>query len=123
MGQHIDSGGASAFPSCFKWESRESFSQLNVIKSNKRTLLADDTLDDLLMVSTMNSPLKDFNSNKAVDLWWEDKVRRPTQKQRKKYKKRGGDQPSSSTTPDSGSESESESFQLLNDWDKWMDSD
>ena len=45
------------------------FSQLNVIKSNKRTLLANDTLDDLLMVSTMNSLLKDFNPNKAIDLW------------------------------------------------------
>jgi len=99
------------------------FSQLNIIKSNKRTSLADDTLDDLLMVSTMNSPLKDFNPDKAIDLWWEDKVRRPTQKQRKQYKKRGGDQPSSSTTQDSESESESESFQLLDDWDKWMDSD
>ena len=88
------------------------FSQLNVIKSNKRTLLADDTLDDLLMVSTMNSPFKDFNPNKAIDLWWEDKVCRPTQKQRKKYKKRRGDQPSTSTTPDSESESESESFHI-----------
>ena len=43
--------------------------QLNVIKSNKWTLLADDTPDDLLMVSTMNSRLKDFNPNEAIDLW------------------------------------------------------
>ena len=63
------------------------FSQLNIIKSNERTSLADDTLDELLMVSTMNSPLKDFNPDKAIDLWWEDKVHRPTQKQRKQYKK------------------------------------
>ena len=103
--------------------SREFFMQLNVIKSNKRTLLVDDGLDDLLMVSTLSSLLKDFNPNKAIDLWWEDKVHRPTQKQRKKYKKRGGDQPSSSTTPNSESESENESFQLPDDWDKWMDRD
>ena len=95
--------------------SREVFSQLNVIKSSKRSLIANDTLDDLLMVSTMNSPLKDFNPNKAIDLWWEEEVCRPTQKQRKKYKKPGNDQPSSSTTPDSESESESELFQLLDD--------
>ena len=82
------------------------FSQLNVIKSNKRTSLLNDTLDDLLMVSTMTSPLKDFNPDKAIDLWWGDKVRRPTQKKRKQYEKRGGDQPCSSTAPDSESESE-----------------
>ena len=65
------------------------FSQVNVIKSNKRTSLTNDTLDDLLMVSTMCSPLKDFNPNKAVDLWWREKVRRPNQKSRKQHEKRG----------------------------------
>ena len=36
-----------------------------------------------MMVSTKNSPLKDFNPDAAVDLWWEDKVRRPTHRKQK----------------------------------------
>ena len=89
------------------------FSQVNVIKSNKRTSLTNDTLDDLLMVSTMCSPLKDFNPNKAVDLWWREKVRRPNQKSRKQHEKRG-------VASDSESEIE---MDLLDTWDNWVESD
>ena len=99
------------------------FSQLNIIESNKKTSLTNDTLDDLLMVSTMGSPLEEFNPDKAIDLWWGDKIRRPMQKKRKLYEKQGasGAQPRSSTTSDS--ESESGSIQLLDEWDNWVDSD
>ena len=93
------------------------FSQVNVIKSNKRTSLTNDTLDDL-MVSTMCSPLKDFNPNKAVDLWWREKVRRPNQKSRKQHEKRGV-----ATNP-AASDSESEiEMDLLDTWDNWVESD
>ena len=96
------------------------FSQVNVIKSKKRTSLSSNTLDDLLMVSTMTTPLKDFDPDSAIDLWWSDKVRRPTQKK----KQCNDDQPCSSTVqPDLESESETESLQLLDNWDNWMESD
>ena len=96
------------------------FSQVNVIKLKKRTSLSSNTLDDLLMVSTMTTPLKDFDPDNAIDLWWGDKVRRPTQKK----KQCNDDQPCSSTVqPDLESESETESLQLLDNWDNWMESD
>ena len=49
-------------------------SQVNVIKSKKRTSFSSNTLDDLLMISTMTTPLKDFDPDNAIDLWWGDKV-------------------------------------------------
>ena len=58
------------------------FSQVNIIKSNKRTSLTNETLDDLVMVSTMNIPLPEFNPDKAIDLWWREKTRRPNQSER-----------------------------------------
>ena len=55
------------------------FSQLKVIKSDKRTSLNNDTLDDLLTIVTSNCSMKDFNPDKAIDLWWQSKTRRPNQ--------------------------------------------
>ena len=53
------------------------FSQVNVIKSTKRTQLSNQTLDDLLIVSTAGAPLEEFNPDHAIDLWWKHKLRRP----------------------------------------------
>ena len=53
---------------------------VNVINSEKRTSLNNDTIDYLLMVSTMDSSLENFNADKALDLWWADKVHIPSQK-------------------------------------------
>ena len=54
------------------------FSQLNVIKTEKRTLLSNESLDNLL-------------SDCAIDIWWKEKVRQPNQRGRKKYKKHRSD--------------------------------
>lgn len=54
------------------------FSQLNVIKTEKRTLLSNESLDDLLPDS-------------AIDIWWKEKVRQPNQRGRKNYKKHRSD--------------------------------
>ncbi len=104
------------------------FSQVNVIKSNKRALLSNEALDDLLIVSTDNVPLKDFSPDHAIDLWWKDRVRRPSQKPRRQYTKRGttetGDGVASQEPPQSDSESDTEiTSNILDDWDDWMDSD
>ena len=105
------------------------FSQVNVTKSSKRSLLSNEALDDLLMVSTEGVPLKDFSSDHAIDLWWKDKVRRPSQKPRKQYAKRSGTETGEGsqergTQSDSDSESDSEDApNMLDDWDAWMDPD
>ena len=87
------------------------FSQLKIIKSDKLTSLTNDTLNDLLTVSMMDCSLKDFD--KAIDLWWENKIRSPNQK---------GRVPSvhvadQSDSEQSESDSEAEPFELLGEWD------
>ena len=56
------------------------FSQVGVIKSNKRALLSNETLYDLLIVATDDLTLKEFSLDAAIDLWWKEKIRRPNQK-------------------------------------------
>ena len=55
------------------------FSMLKVIKSEKRSLLSNEYLDDLLSLSLDAVPLKMFNPDASIKLWWKDKVRRPNQ--------------------------------------------
>ena len=63
------------------------FSTFKVIKVDKRSLLGNDTLDDLLVLNTDRIPLKDFNPDRSITMWWKAKTRRPNQHQRKEYKK------------------------------------
>ena len=102
------------------------FSQLNVIKTNKRTSLSNESLDDLLLLTSDSVPLKDFCPDDAINFWWKDKVCQPQQSTRRLYKKRT---PSSNLPVDesTGSSSQSESEEnsdddtdLLGDWDDWM---
>ena len=46
-----------------------SFSQMNVIKTNKQSLLSNDTLDDLLLVAIDGVHLAEFNPDPAIDCW------------------------------------------------------
>ena len=57
------------------------FSQMNVIKGKRRSLLANDTLDDLLSISAANIPLCHFDP-----IWWNNKVRHPNQNAQKQYR-------------------------------------
>ena len=61
------------------------FSQMNVIKTNKRSLLSNESLDDLLFLTNDVVPLKDFCPDSAIELWSSDKLRRPNQNKRKKH--------------------------------------
>ena len=61
------------------------FSTLKVIKVDKRSLLGNDTLDDLLVLNTDRIPLKDFNPDCSITMWWKA---RPNQHQKKEYKKK-----------------------------------
>ena len=89
------------------------FSQVTNIKTNKRTRLSIESLDDLLMISSNNVPLKEFCPDQAIDKWWRDKVRRPNSaKPRKK-------RPRLETQDQELSDSESED--LLDEWDDLFD--
>ena len=64
------------------------FSQLKIIKTEKRSLLNNQQLDDLLRLNTDVIPLEKFDANPSIDLWWKEKKRRINQHPRKAYKKR-----------------------------------
>jgi len=51
------------------------FSQMNVFKGNRRSLLANDNLDDLLRISAANMPLHDSNAIEVNGLWLPNKIR------------------------------------------------
>ena len=90
------------------------FSTLKVIKVDKRSLLGNDTLDDLLVLNTDRISLKDFNPDRSIRVWWNAKARWPNQHPRKDYKKStNGDQDytraKSLDTRDN----------LLDDWDEF----
>ena len=44
------------------------FSQLNIIKTNKRVALCNETVDDLLVLHTSKYPLKDFSPDTPTRL-------------------------------------------------------
>ena len=88
------------------------FSQVNLIKSTKRSSLSTDALSDLLVVNADKSSLKEFSPDSAIDLWWNAKTRRPTQGPRASYKK------SAPQDQDCGADEEPE--MLLDDWDEWI---
>lgn len=94
------------------------FSQLNLIKSDRRVQLSNKTLNDLLTISTSSESMEDFNPDPAIDLWWKDKVRRPNQKQRKPYRKRQRQ----ITSSQSSSSDSDDPTPLLDTWDEWMNS-
>ena len=94
-----------------------SFSNLKVIKSERRTSLHTSTLDDLLEINIEGPQFEDFNADHAVELWWADSVRRPNQKPRKDYRSRD-----SSTHNDTASTSDKPTEEYsLDDWDQWFD--
>ena len=51
------------------------FSQLKLIKTNRRTCLAEDTLDQLMRINAEGPPLASWNPDRAIGLWWADKHR------------------------------------------------
>ena len=124
-----------------KW--KEFFSQLKTIKNEKRSLLNNQQLDDLLNLNADVVPLDDFDANSSIDLWWQDKKRRLNQRQRKPYRKRRkvaltsgstacstssmkedvvnlDSESSTDSESPAESESDSEANNLLDCWDNWI---
>ena len=82
------------------------FSQMNVMKTNKRSLLSKESLSDLLLLSIDSPPLKDFCPDPAIDLWWKEKLRRPNQHIRKEYRKYSSTSPASDEVSSSEDEND-----------------
>jgi len=59
-----------------------------MIKNEKRSLLNNQQLDDLLSLNEDVNPLDNFDANPSIDLWWQDKKKRLNQRPRKPYRKR-----------------------------------
>ena len=97
---------------------------MNVIKTNKRSLLSNESLDDLLLLAVDSPALKNFCPDTEIDLWWKEKVRRPHQNPRKKYRKGSSTTPSTAESSSSEEEFEEDDDQavtdILTEWDTWM---
>ena len=86
----------------------------------KRFSLSNESLDDLLILTTDAIPLKMFNLDASIELWWKDKVRHPNQQPRKTSEKMA-DQSSTMVDLTGGDEVKEMDSQLtLDDWDQWI---
>ena len=91
------------------------FSQLKITKSNRRSCLKQDQLDNLLRIRIEGPPLKEWNSERAVQLWWEDKSYRVNRSDVQATR--------SSRTSSTASESNEEFSWMFDDWETWLESD
>ena len=96
--------------------------------------LCQTLCNELNFVSVRKRKLAGFSPDRAVQLWWHTKQRRPNQSVRKKYRPRSSSRklalgPSTSTVTESASSSDNvdsidgdsvEEQSLLDDWDDWM---
>lgn len=99
------------------------FSTLKVIKVDRRSLFGNETLDDLLLLTSDRISLTaEFNPDQSIKLWWNAKNRRPNQNPRREYRKRSAtsssdfDETSSVDSLDTGSMDTGNSL-VLDDWD------
>ena len=113
------------FVADIEWEAGAVISQLKVMKTHKRTSLLNESLDNLLLLTSAEVSLSDFCLDDAIELSWRDKVCRPDQSKRKHYEKhahctpRGSDNSSSSKSAEGSNYSDTEA-NLLTEWDEWM---
>ena len=94
------------------------FSSLKIVKRNNRTSLLKSTLDDLLEIFVEGPALRDFSSDHAVELWWNDccTTRRTNQSQRKAYRRREKDVDHDETEPEG-----LDTANILDTWDDLFD--
>ena len=92
------------------------FSQLKVIKTNRRACLGENRLDSLLRIATTAPPLSQWNASRAVELWWSDKMRRNVEDSRAPLTKRLRTDTDSDSA---GTECMSPTAITLSDWEDW----
>ena len=73
------------------------FSTLKVLKVDRRSLLGDDTLDNLLVLNTDHISLKELDADRSIRLWWTSKERRVNQCPKKEYQRKSRDQDDTSS--------------------------
>ena len=98
------------------------FSLSNIIRTDKRSLLSEESFDDLLLLNSRKIPSSSFVADQAIDLWWTNKTRRPNWNPRKKTKsivKIILDDSEDNAVPTSESE-DNDDNNLLNKWDTLM---
>lgn len=91
------------------------FSQLKLIKSNRRTCLREDTLDQLLRVNVEGPPLAEWDATGALELWWKEKTRRVDHKDSRA--------PPTVSRPQEDETVHEESVFSLDDWENWIAED
>jgi hypothetical protein len=64
------------------------FSKLKRTKSDARCSLGEERLTNVLRIEEEGPPLGSFDASPVVQMWQSQKVRRPNQKRRKKYRAR-----------------------------------
>ena len=87
------------------------FSQLKVIKTNRRTCLGEDRLDSLLCIATTGPPLSNWDATPAVQLRWSAKQWRDVEDTRAPPRKK-------LCTDSSNSDTQSTPTNL-DDWENW----
>ena len=89
------------------------FSSLKLIKTDRRSCLNEDHLDNLVRITTDGPPLAEWDATAAVQLWWNDKTRQQVGDTRRKKKKKSSNS--------QGDSIESESYTLsLDDWESFI---
>ncbi len=89
------------------------FSHLKHIKSEKRSTMSENHLDDILRISVDGPPLKDWDAGATIRLWWNDKQRRQVNDKRAAPKKKHG----------TVAQADTEYILDLDDWDNFIGSD
>ena len=95
------------------------FSQMKILKTDKRCSLSEKRLDELLRICLESPPLSQWDAESAVQLWWQDRTQRPTHTTAPTCSYR---QSSSITIVDSESYKDEEPLLNLEDWDQWLES-
>ena len=89
------------------------FSQLKLIKSDRRTSLSENRLDSLLRVVTTGPQLPQWDPSGAFDLWWREKRRRNVEDSRAPPKRQQREL----------EETADEQSYNLDDWENWVSND
>ena len=89
------------------------FSSLKLIKTDRRSCLNEDHLDNLVRITTDGPPLAEWDATAAVQLWWNDKTRQQVGDTRRAPQKKSSNS--------QGDSIESESCTLsLDDWESFI---
>ena len=91
------------------------FSQLKLIKNDRRINISEDRLDQLIRIGTDGPPIDKWDSLNAINDWYKDKTRRVTASTRPSSS-------TSSTAQDPAAEENCQHEQLfsLDDWKEWL---